>query len=147
MLEQLELKNNKWLKYALYLTKNKDDANDLVQDMYLNLADCKKQINDFFVLTTIRNMFYNNMKRKKYEFTGYDFSYTSDNANTFEPNDYEQSILNHIKANVSWWEEELLEMKYHHSYRELEEMYNINHVFVYRTIKDIKDELNTKLHG
>lgn len=147
MLNEIALKDKKWRSYALSLTKNKPDADDLVQEMYLKLSDNKKQINDFYVIIVIRNMFYNNQKRKKYEVCYDDFSFFDNYNNTFEPNDKESLLLEHIKNNVNWWEEELLEMKYHHSYRELAEMYNINYGFVYKTIKRIKKDIKNKYNG
>jgi len=57
MIHQLALKDSFWRKTALIICKDKMLSDDLVNDMYLKLHDCKKEINDFYVIRTIRNLF------------------------------------------------------------------------------------------
>lgn len=145
MLEELSKKDSKWRSYALYLTKNKADADDLVQDMYLKLFEYSKQINDFFVIITMRNLFYDNQKKKKYEFNYSDFSFLDLKEYKYEPTDNEKEILDYIKNNCNWWEYELLEMSTENSLRQLQERYNINYGSIHKTIKKIKDEVKELL--
>lgn len=147
MLEELAKKDSKWRSYALWLTKDKATADDLVQDMYLKFYDTQKQINDFFVIITIRNAFYDAQKKKKYENRYEDLSVFSGNENDYEVDDKDNDIINYIKNNCAWWEIELLEMKAEHSLRELAERYNINYGFIYKTLKRIKDEVKNKYNG
>lgn len=147
MLQELSKKDSKWRSYALYLTKDKSTADDLVQDMYLKLHNHNKQINDFFVIITIRNLFYDQQKRKKYEFNYNDFSFIDRKEYTYEPTDNEKEILDYLKNNCNWWEYELLEMSTEHSLRQLQERYNINYGSIHKTIKKIKEEVKKYYNG
>lgn len=135
MLEQLAKKDALWRKIALTICKDKYLSDDLVQDMYLKLADCKKQINDFYVIITIRNLFIDYCRESK-RF----IDLTESNGITFDNeglNDEEQHIIN-IANKLDFWKLELLDMSQEHSLRDLEERYNINYGFIYRTIKESK---------
>jgi len=135
MLEQLAKKDNLWRKIALTICKDKYLADDLVQDMYLKLADNKKQINDFYVIITIRNLFIDYCRESK-RF----IDITESTGTTFYNEgltDEEQNIIN-IANKLDFWKLELLDMSQEHSLRDLEERYNINYGFIYRTIKESK---------
>ena len=135
MLEQLAKKDNLWRKIALTICKDKYLADDLVQDMYLKLADNKKQINDFYVIITIRNLFIDYCRESK-RF----IDITESTGTTFDNEgltDEEQNIIN-IANKLDFWKLELLDMSQEHSLRDLEERYNINYGFIYRTIKESK---------
>ena len=147
MLEELSKKDSKWRSYAIYLTKDKNTADDLVQDMYLKLSDQQKQINDFFVIITIRNLFYDQQKKKKYEHFYNDMSYLERDNYKFEPNDEELEILEYLKENCNWWEYELLEMSTEHSLRQLEKRYGIHFMQIHKTVKKIKDDVKNKYNG
>lgn len=135
MLEVLAKKDALWRKIAFTICKDKYLADDLVQDMYLKLADNKKQINDFYVIITIRNLFIDHCRESK-RF----IDLTESNGITFDNeglNDEEQHIIN-IANKLDFWKLELLDMSQEHSLRDLEERYNINYGFIYRTIKESK---------
>lgn len=62
MLTTLAKKDKVWRKLAYNLTKNKQQADDLVQDMYLKLANETKQLNDYYVYLTIKHLFYHSKR-------------------------------------------------------------------------------------
>lgn len=135
MLEVLAKKDALWRKIAFTICKDKYIADDLVQDMYLKLADNKKQINDFYVIITIRNLFIDYCRESK-RFT----ELSENNGITFDKEgltDDEQQIID-IANKLDFWKLELLDMSQEHSLRDLEERYNINYGFIYRTIKESK---------
>lgn len=135
MLEVLAKKDSLWRKIAFTICKDKYLADDLVQDMYLKLADNKKQINDFYVIITIRNLFIDYCRESK-RFT----ELSENNGITFDKEgltDDEQQIID-IANKLDFWKLELLDMSQEHSLRDLEERYNINYGFIYRTIKESK---------
>ena len=68
MLEELSKNHKGWLKIAYQICKDKDYANDLVQDMYLRLYNSEKQINDSYIYFVLRSIFLDE-KRKQREFT------------------------------------------------------------------------------
>ena len=57
MIEQLSKNQSLWIKYANSICKDSDLAKDLVQDMYLKLYDSKKEINNSYVYSVIKNLF------------------------------------------------------------------------------------------
>jgi len=89
MIEQLCKKDKFWRIVAYRICKDKFKADDIVQDMYLRLYDCKKEINDFYVIITMKNIFLGNLKKESLlvPIDRYDFS----NENTFEIDDAESN--------------------------------------------------------
>ena len=79
ILEILATKHNDWIKMASSFKLNKNDANELVQEMYIRMYDYTKdinrimykenEINTFYIYITLRNLYYTNYtnygKRKK----------------------------------------------------------------------------------
>jgi hypothetical protein len=64
MLELLCKKDDFWRRVAFNICKDKTLADDLVQEMYIKLSDCTKEINDFYVIITIKNIFLNHLKKE-----------------------------------------------------------------------------------
>ncbi|WMJ77479.1 MULTISPECIES: RNA polymerase sigma factor [unclassified Sedimentibacter] len=73
-IEELYIKHNKYMwKYAMYLTKNKDEADELLQisfEKIIKCIDAVKKINcckmDSYMVSIVRNS-YNTMMLKKYK--------------------------------------------------------------------------------
>jgi DNA-directed RNA polymerase specialized sigma24 family protein len=62
----LSLKNKLWLQMALKITKNKEHAKDLVQDMYLRIAMAKPQptkLTDGYIFATLNNLCKDSVKK------------------------------------------------------------------------------------
>lgn len=142
MLEQLAKKDSVWRKTAFVICKDKFLADDIVQEMYLKLMDVNKEIKDFYVVTTMRNIFLDKCKKKKYE------HYTDNlellkiqSEDSKELDDEQQNIINIINKKSEWWQRELLELSNDHSLRELGEMFNIDYGFIFRSNKKVKTEV------
>ncbi len=76
MLELLATKHDDWVRIALSMTGNIDDAQDLVQDMYLRLdrlgktkeqISYKDTVNRYFIWTVLFNMFKVSKRTKVYK--------------------------------------------------------------------------------
>ena len=65
MIEKLAQHHEDWIKYAINVCGNRDDANDLVQDMYLKLYDCDKEVNKSYVYCVIKNIFLDQYRKNK----------------------------------------------------------------------------------
>lgn len=65
MIEKLAQHHEDWLRFAFKICGNRDDAADLVQDMYLKLHDCKKEINHSYVYCVIKNIFLDQYRKNK----------------------------------------------------------------------------------
>ncbi len=128
MLEQLAKKDTQWRKIAYNICKDKSLADDLVQDMYLKLCESKKEINDFYVIIVLRNLFLDHIKQNKtISLDGFDLP---DKNVKLELNDNEIDFIKSLK----WYEKELLEISQDLSYRDIQKQYNINYRFVGRVI-------------
>jgi len=136
MLEQLAKKDKYWRAVALNISKDRSLADDIVQEMYIKLSDVTKEINDYYVIITILNLFRahkNEVKRDRYKNMPFDdFRITQDD--TFEIDDEEQLFLNSLK----WYEKELIEMSYSNSLRDIQKQLNINYQFTNRVLTKAK---------
>ena len=135
MIEKLCIKDKFWRIVAYRICKDKFKADDIVQEMYLKLYDCKKEINDFYVIITMRNIFLQDLKKEKLlvSIENYNFS----NPQTFEIDDAESDLIKSLK----WYEKELIEMSYDKSLREIQRELNINYQFVNRILQKSKIKL------
>lgn len=68
MLEELSKNHKHWISIAYQICKDKDYANDLVQDMYLKLYNSDKKVNESYIYFVLRSIFLDE-KRKQKEFT------------------------------------------------------------------------------
>jgi DNA-directed RNA polymerase specialized sigma24 family protein len=133
MIEQLALKDSLWRKIALKICKDETLSDDLVQDMYLKLYDCKKEINDFYVIRTIRNLFLDYIKQKNN--VSIDLFYNFEEINNhFEPDDYELSIIQDCEK-LPFLQNGLLKESYDLSIREISKKYkHIDYGLIYREL-------------
>lgn len=137
MLNHLAKKDSKWREIALIICKDKMLADDIVQDMYLKLANNKKQINDFYVIIVMRNLFLDNIKKEKLKIS-LEVCYNYENqTNTFEVDDQQQKIID----NLYWVAKEYLTMSFDMSIRKMAKELNTNYGFIYRTMKNEKDKI------
>lgn len=133
MIEQLALKDTFWRKTALIICKDSMLADDLVQEMYLKLYECKKEINDFYVIITIKNLFLDHIKKNNTICID-NFFNLAENNNDFEVDDYELSIIKDCER-LPYLQNGLLKESYDLSIREISEKYqHINYGLIYREL-------------
>ena len=136
MLEILATKDSKWREIALKICKDKMLADDIVQEMYLKLADCQKQINDFYVIIVMKNIFLDHIKKEKLNVSLNKFYNLESDEITFEIDDQQKKIIDEIY----WVAKDYLIMSYDMSLREMAKELNTNYAFIYRTMKKEKDK-------
>ena len=149
-LQEIAEFDSKWRSIALKITKNEAHADDIVQEMYLKLADKKEEVNDYYITLTLESVFIDYHKKfgmppsyESQEIEDYEFQ---SNEGNFEATDEEQQLLDKID-NLSYTQKELLSEAYDRSLREIGETYNINYVYVHRQIKKAVEEvLGEDLH-
>lgn len=132
MLDQLCKKDTYWRNIAFKICKDRMLADDLVSEMYLKLADCKKEINDFYVIVTIKNIFLQEIKNKKT--VSIDNFYNFTTPEQFEVDDVQQEII----ENIYWVARDYIELNQTMSLREMAKELNTNYAFIHRTIKKEK---------
>jgi len=130
----------RWRMVALKLCGNKEMADDLVQDMYLKVAEYKS-INASFVYKTIKSLYIDNLRERKNARIE-EHNYLECTDKSFEPNDYEQDILNKFDE-LYWTDQDLIRESYDRSMRQIQKMYPmINYSYAQRQIlKSIKEIL------
>lgn len=104
ILDILANKHNEWIKMAKSFKLNNNDANELVQEMYLRMYDYtkdvnrimynEKEINTFYIYITLRNLYYSKCS-----------SYKRKNIKVFT--DIDQEKYNYIINNIAYNEDEI----------------------------------------
>ena len=137
MLKHLAKKDKYWREIALKICKDKMLADDLVNDMYLKLYEVKKQISDFYVIITIRNLYYDYLREKKKTVSINNFYDVTQDDTNFELDDYQLELLDRL----NWVEKGYLEMSFDLSLRQIQKELNTNYGYIYRTIKKAKEKI------
>lgn len=114
MLEKLAVHHALWIKMLVNLGCQVEDAQDLVQDMYIRLHTLVKDpdrimygndINRHYVWITLRNMYFSSIKKKR-KITFYELRDSDDvealDYNTLEDDAFE-SITSQINTIISSW--------------------------------------------
>ena len=144
MLEELSKNNKKWLDNAYYICKDRDLANDLVQDMYLYFSDKNIKVNDFYVIKKIYGLFIDHIRKLRNDIS-LEYCYNLECiTRAFEPDDLEIEYLNRYEE-LSFIEKELIEEHFisEKSFREINKQFPlINYGFAYRTVKEALNKLN-----
>jgi len=136
-LEELAKKDQKWREIAFKICKDRMLADDIVQDMYIKLAEHKKQINDFYVIIVMRNLFLDYIKKEKLKISIESIYHLENNDDTFEIDDEQKKLI----ENLYWVAKDYFIMSFDMSLREMAKELNTNYGFIYRTMKKEKDKL------
>lgn len=142
MLEELAKYNDYFRQVALKICKNTEQANDLVQEMYIKLHDTDKEIKDlkWYAIQTIRNLFIDSTKQKKFIDLDLVKNFISDEYYKFEPDDNELRIIKKVKE-LKFVPRNLIKESYDKSYRQIEQEYNINYAYTYRECNKARKEV------
>ena len=65
MIEKLAVNHKQWINYALKVCGNLDDANDLVQDMYLRMYKIDKEVNSSYIYCVIKSIYLTQYQKNK----------------------------------------------------------------------------------
>ena len=138
MLEILAQKDALWRKIAFKICKDRMLADDLVSEMYLKLANCTKEINDFYVIVTIKNSFLSEIKAKKTVSIEDFYNFTT--PEQFDLDDNEKEIV----ENIYWVARDYIELNETMSLREIGKLLNTNYNFIHQTITKGKNKWKNK---
>ena len=134
MLTELCKKDSQWRRISLKICRDKMLADDIVQEMYIKLSTIDKQINDFYVILTMKSIFIN--YTKKQNFTDLNFDIPTEEQ--YELSDEDMEIID----SLTWVEKGYLELSTEMSLREIGKELNTNYAYIYRTIKNAKEKIN-----
>ena len=155
MLEKLSLKDSLWRSMALNITKDKDYANELVQEMYLRVLDynvSEDKATDVFINVVMINI-YKESNKKPINRDTYCYSFSGDTSNMCplvlslfnqscdsdsDYSDRDIGIINKIKS-LPLEDRTLLELNYNNSIRKVADIQGVNYMYVYRELMRIRE--------
>ena len=138
ILDELAKKDAQWRKMAYQICKDKDLADELVQEMYLKLAYNTNLIKDGYIYTVLRNLFYDYTKSNKdilIDFSNIEIIDTE----YVEPVDYFQ-----LMKGLTWYERTMFELSTLVGQRELSRQTGIHLQTIHRISKKVKNQINGK---
>jgi DNA-directed RNA polymerase specialized sigma24 family protein len=134
MLEKLVQRNKDWQNLAYRICGNYDEAQDLVQEMYIRLKDYEV-VNEAMVAITLKNMWTNILKKKNREHSIEGFYSLTYDSQTFEATDKEQKYLDRFN-DLPMVQQELIQESFTKSVRQIGEDFNINYGYVHKKIHE-----------
>tara|TARA_R110000851_G_scaffold263167_1_gene415681 strand:+ start:23 stop:502 length:480 start_codon:yes stop_codon:yes gene_type:complete len=141
MLEQLSKKNELWRDVAFRITNNRDDADELVQKMYMKMHNSSLDINnlnDNYFKVSLVNLF-KDSKKNLYKTTSID-NCTKElvtKEDNFSYNDSDLFMINKLSDD----DKKLLTLSYEKSVRLIAEDYDCSYVTIYRRLIKIRKRL------
>ena len=138
MLKELAKKDAQWRKMAFQICKDKDLADELVQEMYLKLYNNTNLIKEGYIYTVLRNLFYDYTKQQKdiiVDFSNIEIIDTE----YVEPIDYMQ-----LMKGLTWYERTMFELSTLVGQRELSRQTGIHLQTIHRISKKVKNQINGK---
>ena len=138
ILDELAKKDAQWRKMAFQICKDKDLADELVQEMYLKLYQNTNLIKDGYIYTVLRNLFYDYTKSNKdilIDFSNIEIIDTE----YVEPVDYFQ-----LMKGLTWYERTMFELSTLVGQRELGRQTGIPLQTIHRISKKVKNQINGK---
>jgi DNA-directed RNA polymerase specialized sigma24 family protein len=137
-IKELSEKDAKWRKMAFQICKDKDLADELVQEMYLKLYQNTNLIKEGYIYTVLRNLFYDYTKSQKDIII--DFSNIEiEDTEYIEPVDYLQ-----LMKGLTWYERTMFELSTLVGQRELSRQTGIHLQTIHRVNKMVKSKINGK---
>ena len=140
ILDELSKRDKHWRKVAFQICKDKQLADDLVNDAYLRVIN-RTECEDSYFRKVIFNLFINHIEvQNKHTDLVRETTYE---PNTYNISDYELRVLNRFYK-LPELTQELIRNKADQSFRQLEENYSINfqkiRLDINKAIKGITDE-------
>ena len=135
MIEQLAQRDSEWRQMAFKLTKDKDLADEIVQEMYLKNHNKEIKNLNGYVYTILRNLFYDSLKTKEL---------LIDDFSKFEIIEDENIILpefTELSKNLTWYERTMFEWSTIKGQRQLSRQTGIHIQTVHRVNKMVKEKL------
>jgi DNA-directed RNA polymerase specialized sigma24 family protein len=139
ILAELAKKDAQWRKMAFQICKDKDLADELVQEMYLKLYNNTNLIKDGYIYTVLRNLFYDYAKQQKDILIDFSNIEILDDGDYIEPIDYKALI-----KGLTWYERTMFELSTLVGQRELSRQTGIHIQTIHRINKMVKSKIYGK---
>lgn len=138
ILQELAKKDAQWRKMAFQICKDKDLADELVQEMYLKLYQNTNLIKEGYIYTVLRNLFYDYTKSQKDIIINFS-NIEIEDTEYIEPVDYFQ-----LMKGLTWYERTMFELSTLVGQRELSRQTGIHLQTIHRVNKMVKSKINGK---
>lgn len=147
ILSRLSENHEQWISIAVHICRDSYLAQDLVQDMYLKLSKYArgKEINEWYVYVTIKNLFYDHVKEAG-KFSQIDERILAQPDT--ESDQAQENLLNCLEKQLEelhWYNRQLILLKQNKSPRVIQKECGINYQHIYRTTQKTEEELRGKL--
>ena len=139
ILAELAKKDAVWRKMAFQICKDKDLADELVQEMYLKLYNNTNLIKEGYIYTVLRNLFYDYAKQQKDIIIDFSNIEILDDGDYIEPIDYKALI-----KGLTWYERTMFELSTLVGQRELSRQTGIHIQTIHRINKMVKSKIYGK---
>jgi len=138
MINELAKKDSQWRKMSYQICKDRDLADELVQEMYIKLSNKVKPLSDGYIFVTLRSLFYDSLKNT---------DILIDDFSKFELEDFEYiEGIDYIELtkDLTWYERTMFELSTLLGQRKLARKTNIPLQTIHRVNKMVKIKLNGK---
>jgi len=141
-LEQLSLNDKIWRKMALQMVKDKDTADEIVQEMYLKFESLKTD-KQGYIYSILRHLFIDTFKSKEVlenDFSQYettDDEYQEPTIDTFRTKEEFKELLQPL----TWYERTTFELSNQHGQRKLSRMTGIRLQTIHEINKKVKKQI------
>jgi len=142
ILIELAKKDAIWRKMALQICKDKDLADELVQEMYVKLSNRETNVTDGYIFVTLRSIFYDSLKTKEIlidDFKHFEALEEEVIEYVLEEIDYKE-----LSKGLTWYERTMFELSTLVGQRELSRQTQIPLQTIHRVNKMVKLKLNGK---
>jgi len=159
LLDKLAERDEDWLRMAQTFGLDQESARDLVQDMYVHLYNKTTyekikygddDVNTFFVYVTLRNLYYDYLRKKKVIFSELPSEIQAEQEATNK--ETLEQLLGNISEtidNLHWYDQKIFEIYYGdgETIRELSEGSRISSSSIFNTIKNVRKKIQKKHKG
>lgn len=121
VLKELSKKDDIWRKYAFKICGCKSKADDLVNDMYLKLADKQREISNGYVYLTLKSIFIDNIRKDHLNAISLEDLYNDIEDVSSEILSERYELIDILRKDVSFFHKEILLITHETSLRKAEE--------------------------
>lgn len=141
MIETLAQRDSEWRKMSLHICKDKDLADELVQEMYIKSVDFKnvKNITNY-VFFVLKNLYYDSLKSKDICVDNFNIFAIIDEDYQEPSNDFylTEKEFKLLLKDLTWYERTMYLKSEQYGQRELSRMTGIRLQTIHRVNKNVK---------
>lgn len=140
MLQELCKNHQTWIGIAYKLCKNDDLCKDIVQDMYLKLHDCKKEISIGYIYMTIKSIWLDGLRKNRIDIDIEikDIPIDDFNIDDFMTKEHQHEIIDFNISLLQWHEQKIIHLSNQIGIRPLAREAGISKEIIVKTRNKLK---------